>query len=96
MLSFSASSAQSLTTLLQPGTDSNAFNVTVVGFVSDTFGATTTTSLGETGAPLTIVSNPPNEVMLAGNFGMTALQHTLLYYRAILVLGVEAETLSCL
>ena len=62
MLSSAASSSNSLTTRLPPGTSGDGFNLTVVSYVSDILGSTSVTSLGADRAPLVIASTPPDEV----------------------------------
>ena len=62
MLSSAASSSDTLSTRLPPGTADDGFNITVVSYVSDTLGSTAVTSLGADRAPVVIVSTPPDEV----------------------------------
>lgn len=57
---------------MPPGIDIDGFNITVVVYVSDILGSTAVTSLGATGAPLTIVSNPPEQVCQRQAFVMHA------------------------
>ncbi|CAM9275625.1 unnamed protein product [Ectocarpus sp. 4 AP-2014] len=60
-LSSGASSSSTLLTDLPPGTALNAFNITLVAFVSDILGATAVTSFGIDGVSLSIVSYPPEQ-----------------------------------
>ncbi|CAM9477456.1 unnamed protein product, partial [Ectocarpus sp. 8 AP-2014] len=64
-LSSAASSSSTLLTHLPPGTALNGFNITLVAYVSDTLGSTAVTSLGIDGVPLSIVSYPPQKVMVS-------------------------------
>ncbi|CAN0290473.1 unnamed protein product, partial [Ectocarpus sp. 13 AM-2016] len=64
-LSSGASSSSTLSTDLPPGTALNAFNITLVAFVSDILGATAVTSLGIDGVSLSIVSYPPEQVTVS-------------------------------
>ncbi|CAM9387820.1 unnamed protein product [Ectocarpus sp. 12 AP-2014] len=63
-LSSGASSSSTLLTHLPPGTTLYAFNITLVAFVSDILGSTAVTSLGMDGVPLSIVSYPPEQVIV--------------------------------
>lgn len=62
MLSSAASPSDTLSTHLPPGTADDAFNITVVSYVSDALGSTAVTSLGADRTPFVIVSTPPDEV----------------------------------
>ncbi|CAM9572739.1 unnamed protein product [Scytosiphon promiscuus] len=64
-LSSAASSSSALRTHMPPGTAANGFNITVVAYVSDVLGSTAATSLGADGAPLAIVSSPPEQVSVS-------------------------------
>ncbi|CAM9206786.1 unnamed protein product, partial [Ectocarpus fasciculatus] len=59
------SSSTTLLTHLPPGTALNGFNITLVAYVSDILGSTAVTSLGIDGVPLSIVSYPPQKVMVS-------------------------------
>ena len=65
MLSSSASPSGTLSTRLPPGAAEDAFNITMVSYVSDNLGSTAVTSLGADRVPLVIVSTPPDEVRTA-------------------------------
>ncbi|CAM9843656.1 unnamed protein product, partial [Ectocarpus sp. 4 AP-2014] len=66
-LSSGASSSSTLLTHLPPGTALNAFNITLVAFVSDILGSTAVTSLGMDGVPLSIVSYPPEQQVIVSS-----------------------------
>ncbi|CAM9106341.1 unnamed protein product [Ectocarpus fasciculatus] len=66
-LSSGGSSSSILLTHLPPGTALNAFNITVVAYVSDILGSTAVTSLGMDGVPLSIVSYPPEQQVMASS-----------------------------
>ncbi|CAM9632430.1 unnamed protein product [Ectocarpus sp. 6 AP-2014] len=66
-LSSGASSSSTLLTDLPPGTALNAFNITLVAFVSDILGATAVTSLGIDGVSLSIVSYPPEQQVMVSS-----------------------------
>ncbi|CAM9196214.1 unnamed protein product, partial [Ectocarpus sp. 8 AP-2014] len=66
-LSSGASSSSTLLTDLPPGTALNAFNITLVAFVSDVLGATAVTSLGIDGVSLSIVSYPPEQQVMVSS-----------------------------